>query len=424
MRLSLRSKLILSIITLILFFGATAIFVITRYTHDLILGLEKEDLEIIAIEQSHEVGQIFSTVSQLVLTIASHEQTVSYMIDQSDEEVAEHLFHDLQGYNVGDAFSAIYLMDKDGNTLMSTDPSFVGKNYSFREYFQKAISDEPYVDIAVGVTSGEVGYYFSHPIKDADGDILGIAVTKMKPERVHDAINVRSGLQGHIMLTDACGVIIHSDKEDRIFKSLGTLSEADQKRIIDGQRFPNIEVEPIQYDIVQREIKEIETSKTFQFFDEVDDEEELLSIVKIGDLPFFIVLEQEFDTIDDLASRVGYILGLFVLGAVLLSVLVAIFLINSFLKPLKPLKEAAHQLSKGRYEHRVDVKNKDELGELADSFNSMAKKIQQSRANIEKKVAERTAQLEKINKFMTGRELKMVELKKKLAESENREAKK
>ena len=50
----------------------------------------------------------------------------------------------------------------------------------------------------------------------------------------------------------------------------------------------------------------------------------------------------------------------------------------------------------------------------------MSSKLNNTIKNIEKKIAERTTSLEKVNKFMTGRELKMVELKKKIIDLENK----
>ncbi len=46
--------------------------------------------------------------------------------------------------------------------------------------------------------------------------------------------------------------------------------------------------------------------------------------------------------------------------------------------------------------------------------------LEKSKSNVERQVTERTAQLEKANKFMTDRELKMVELKKEIQELKNK----
>jgi signal transduction histidine kinase len=46
-------------------------------------------------------------------------------------------------------------------------------------------------------------------------------------------------------------------------------------------------------------------------------------------------------------------------------------------KPLDSIKEGVQKFGAGYMDHRIDIKRKDELGELANSFNSMASDIQQ-----------------------------------------------
>ena len=46
-------------------------------------------------------------------------------------------------------------------------------------------------------------------------------------------------------------------------------------------------------------------------------------------------------------------------------------------KPLDSIKEGVQKFGAGHMDHRIDIQRKDELGELADSFNSMASDIQQ-----------------------------------------------
>ena len=85
------------------------------------------------------------------------------------------------------------------------------------------------------------------------------------------------------------------------------------------------------------------------------------------------------------------------------------------LKPINQIRKVTRELGQGNLDRRVVIGNKDEVGELAGSFNDMAGKLKESRENLEDKIKKRTADLEKTNKFMVGRELKMIELKKELA---------
>lgn len=55
----------------------------------------------------------------------------------------------------------------------------------------------------------------------------------------------------------------------------------------------------------------------------------------------------------------------------------AYFSIRRILKPIKRLTEGVHEVSRGNLSHQIPIRKKDELGELANSFNSMTKRIRE-----------------------------------------------
>ncbi len=65
--------------------------------------------------------------------------------------------------------------------------------------------------------------------------------------------------------------------------------------------------------------------------------------------------------------------------------------------PLHTLTEAASTISEGRYFDRVDIRRSDELGELANAFNTMAARVRDSQHELEDRVRQRTLQLEEAN---------------------------
>lgn len=87
-----------------------------------------------------------------------------------------------------------------------------------------------------------------------------------------------------------------------------------------------------------------------------------------------------------------------------LFVIVLIFLIINFMviRPIRKLTEVTNDISKGNLNKKIDVKSKDEVGELASAFNRMISDLKISRnkledytTNLEKRVKSRTKQLDK-----------------------------
>lgn len=113
-----------------------------------------------------------------------------------------------------------------------------------------------------------------------------------------------------------------------------------------------------------------------------------------------------------------------ILGMILLS----IFIGRSITKPIEALYHGVNVIEKGNLDYRVGYEGGGEVGQLARAFDKMTMAIKQSRADVDKKVKQQTkdiiqqqkkteeskAALEKMNESMSGRELKMIQLKREI----------
>jgi signal transduction histidine kinase/DNA-binding response OmpR family regulator len=89
-------------------------------------------------------------------------------------------------------------------------------------------------------------------------------------------------------------------------------------------------------------------------------------------------------------KRLAFVL----LAALFIAVLAGMFLAGRMVGPIQALRMGAARLGGGDLSQRIAVKTGDELEALADQFNAMAGQLQESYAGLEKKVEERTHELE------------------------------
>jgi PAS domain S-box-containing protein len=77
-------------------------------------------------------------------------------------------------------------------------------------------------------------------------------------------------------------------------------------------------------------------------------------------------------------------------------------LISSALKPIKNLVEGTERIGEGDLTYKIEIKDKNEFGDLAAAFNQMTKNLEQttaSRDELDKEIAERKRAMEEIEKL-------------------------
>jgi len=89
--------------------------------------------------------------------------------------------------------------------------------------------------------------------------------------------------------------------------------------------------------------------------------------------------------------------GALLMVALALAFFAGLFLARRMVVPIKALRDGAERIGSGDLAQRISIDTGDELEALGDQFNSMAARLQDSYATLERKVEERTQQLELAN---------------------------
>jgi signal transduction histidine kinase len=89
--------------------------------------------------------------------------------------------------------------------------------------------------------------------------------------------------------------------------------------------------------------------------------------------------------------------GALLVAALVMAVLAGLVLARRMIVPIMTLRDGARRIGSGDLAQRISIKTGDELEALGDQFNNMADRLQDSYATLERKVRERTHQLELAN---------------------------
>lgn len=130
---------------------------------------------------------------------------------------------------------AIWLVDIDGNCFAASnfdlDTSFVGANYSERDYFRKAKSGYGVREYAVGKISNVAGLFFSAPVF-SHGIFVGVIVAKIAVPDLLVWVN-----QANAFLVDSNGVVILANDRTLEMKMLAHSQVMDLPEVQRLQRY-------------------------------------------------------------------------------------------------------------------------------------------------------------------------------------------
>lgn len=229
--------LLLLLATLVVWLGGAAV----RQTQ-LDRRIEQGEVELNRLALQVESG--ITKYENLPRLLASLE-TVRVALQHPDPNNIHRLNLELEQINLITEASDSYIMDPTGLTIAASnwnqDASFVGGNFSFRPYFQNAMAGEAARYYALGTTSLVRGYYFSYPVYE-QGDLLGVAVVKVDVDEYEIAL--RNPAYDFVLL-DPDGVIFSTSRSAWLYRTFSPISEQEQRRILDSQRYTDNIVLPL-----------------------------------------------------------------------------------------------------------------------------------------------------------------------------------
>jgi signal transduction histidine kinase len=135
-----------------------------------------------------------------------------------------------------------------------------------------------------------------------------------------------------------------------------------------------------------------------QTLDNLDNVRVLTTYAPVGVAGWWVFVEQPTDeAFAPVYASIVRTVILFVFGIVL-ALAAGYFLARRLSQPILALQQGAARLGSGDLQTRIEVKTGDEVEALANEFNLMAAELQELYTGLERKVAEKTAELEGANR--------------------------
>lgn len=184
----------------------------------------------------------FETLPEL---LATDKLLVAALRHPSDQQQIDTLNRYLETINSISDTADIYLMNGDGLTVSAsnwrTELSFVGKNFSYRPYFQEAMQGQLGRYFALGTTSSRRGYYFAYPVGGKE-EILGAVVVKIDIDSVEQNMGHR---EESYLISDPNGIIFITSTPEWRYRTFEPLDKKVLQQIVESKRYPNTAFQPL-----------------------------------------------------------------------------------------------------------------------------------------------------------------------------------
>ncbi|MEM7594389.1 MAG: cache domain-containing protein [Cyanobacteria bacterium P01_A01_bin.83] len=366
-------------------------------------------LEAIAVSRASSLDQLISSKRLTINQIARNPKVIDFLVPNSAprdslySKVQESLEVILRSSS---DYDAVFIMNEKGICRVSTNPNFIGQNYSFRNYFKKAVGsqDTVPVDLLVGVTSGRPGLFFAHPIRTDRGKILGVAVLKIHHYAVERVVN-ETQLNSYVQtfLIDENGIVIVHPNDSFLYHSLDSLPANVQQKLkaenaygLNYDRIKSLNLP----ELAQSMVRTRKTGHT-NYYSSIEETNQMTGFTPLESEPWVLGVNTPRDIFESPMRALIWRNSYFVLLVGGTASIIALLLSRSLVKSIRILTRAGKALQKGDFRPEMLAKtsrSQDDLGRLAFVFLQMAEEINNRERDLKSQVQNLQVEIDETKK--------------------------
>jgi nitrate/nitrite-specific signal transduction histidine kinase len=281
-----------------------------------------------------------------------------------------------------------FLMDLRRRVVLSTDARREGKSGGpdSNIYFYEGLKGPYLYPPSYHLSVGGIAVVAVRPVYDERGEVLGVVGARAGPEGLTEIMLERAGLghTGETYLVTTSYVVL---TEPRVrpsgwSRTVWAFTEGAKKALS----------------------TQTNGSGVYQNYNRVP----VIGVYHwLPELGLALIAEQgEAEAMSSVYATLGIYLGVTVIAATAAAVL-SLAVARTIAGPLSSLAEMATRVAEGDLDRLAPVEREDEIGALAEAFNSMTKQVRDLIGGLERRVRERTQALREANEALRRRALQL-----------------
>jgi GAF domain-containing protein/HAMP domain-containing protein len=268
-----------------------------------------------------------------------------------------------------------FLLDRQGNVILSTNKTQEGKSFASSDFFQNALAG-PYLQSPTTDPSlGFISIISAHPVLSNQGEVLGVLAGRANLDRLSEVMVEKTGMSESIemYLVGPTGALLtptnfpEYETEKTLVRSTG-FQTALQSRTGGAAEYSNYRGVPV-----------------------------IGAYLWLPELQTVLLAEQSQREAYQTSRQATNLTILTAIVGTILAIAAAIIISRNLTQPLTSLTQTAEKIAGGNLGVRAETNRQDEIGALAVAFNSMTAHLRNLIGNLESRITDRTRQLQNRN---------------------------
>jgi serine/threonine protein kinase/HAMP domain-containing protein len=351
-----------------------------RASLEMVSTSELRNLEQLARSTAGRVAQLIGDSENLARALGTDTDFVNVLRNPTDE-AKETIRAKLVSVVQSNAdIHLLMVMDTEGTAIVSSDPEVMGKNFKFRAYFKSAMEGKPFVTgIVVGAVAGAAGMFYSYPVYDDAERVIGAVVMRIKASSFAAILeDVRNDSRRTPFLVDGDGVVIYHPLASVLYSSLVPLKPDRLAAIRADQRFRRNDIASLNMPDLAAAMVGAKARGNIGYNSSVTKVPEIAGFAPVRGHDWVVGVTESREDFEQPLNKLFTNLQWSLLLMGLLFTGLALRFARSIARPVEALTAAAHALKSGDYaKANITVKTRDEIGQLARTFNVLIDVLRQ-----------------------------------------------